>query len=113
MMGFDPLSIKFIRLAHEQGLGCGDVREIEVVGEDITDVNFHFHVRDTFASRGQKMIYWGALKPFERLLLRTALTPWSYVASFLYHDVFWYNCIGRRRARKALQTDWGKLFLSY
>ena len=37
MMGFDPLSIKFIRLAHEQGLGCGDVREIEVVGEDISN----------------------------------------------------------------------------
>ena len=44
MMGFDPLSIKFIRLAHERGLGCGDVREIEIVGEDISDVNFHFHV---------------------------------------------------------------------
>ena len=34
MMGFDPLSIKFIRLAHYRGLGCGDVREIEVVGDD-------------------------------------------------------------------------------
>ena len=26
MMGFDPLSIRYIRLAHEAGLGCGDVR---------------------------------------------------------------------------------------
>ena len=25
LMGFDPLSIPFIRLAHERGLGCGDV----------------------------------------------------------------------------------------
>ena len=24
MMGFDPMSLKFIRLAHEMGLGCGD-----------------------------------------------------------------------------------------
>ena len=40
MMGFDPLSIKFIRLAHEQGLGCGDVRDIEVVGEDISRRQF-------------------------------------------------------------------------
>src|SRR5512140_535101 len=71
MMGFDPLSIKFIRLAHERGLGCGDVREIEVVGEDITDINFRFHVSDTFASSGQKMIYWGPLKPLEHLLLHT------------------------------------------
>jgi uncharacterized protein (DUF362 family) len=113
MMGFDPLSIRFIRLAHERGLGCGDVRNIEVVGEDVTDVNFHFQVRDTLASRGQKMIYWGSLKPLERLLLRTVLAPWSYAASFLYHDVYWYNCVGRARVKQALQTDWGKLFARY
>jgi uncharacterized protein (DUF362 family) len=113
MMGFDPLSIKFIRLAHEQGLGCGDVRDIEVAGEDISAVNFHFHVADTLASRGQKMIYWGPLKRLEHLLLHTFLAPWSYAASFLYHDVYWYNCVGRARVKEALQTDWGKLFASY
>ncbi len=113
MMGFDPLSIKFIRLAHERGLGCGDVREIEIVGEDISNVNFHFHVGNTFASHGQKMIYWGPLKPLEHLLLRTVIAPWSYVASILYHDVYWYNCVGRARVREALQTDWGKLFATY
>jgi uncharacterized protein (DUF362 family) len=113
MMGFDPLSIKFIRLAHERGLGCGDVREIEVVGEDIAAVNFNFHVRDTLASRGQKMIYWGPLKPLEHFLLRTVLAPWSYVASILYHDVYWYNFVGRARVKEALKTDWGRLFASY
>lgn len=113
MMGFDPLSIRFIRLAHEQGLGCGDVREIEIAGADISDVNFHFHVGDTFASRGQKMIYWGPLKSLERLLLHTVLAPWSYAASILYHDVFWYNFVGRRRVKEALRTGWGQLFESY
>ena len=33
LMGFDPMSIKFIRLAHDLGLGCGDPREIEIVGD--------------------------------------------------------------------------------
>jgi hypothetical protein len=113
MMGFDPLSIKFIRMAHEQGLGCGDVREIEVVGEDISAVNFQFHVADTFASRGQKLIYWGPLKKLEHLLLQTVLAPWSYAASILYHDGYWYNFVGRARVKAALQTDWGKLFASY
>ena len=114
MMGFDPLSIKFIRLAHEQGLGCGDVREIEIVGEDISAVNFQFDgFSDTLASRGQKMIYWGPLKPLENLLLRTVLAPWSYVASYFYHDVYWYSLIGRRRVRAALQTPWGQLFIRY
>lgn len=114
MMGFDPLSIKFIRMAHERGLGCGDPREIEVVGEDIADVNFHFAANeDTFASRGQKMIYWGPLKPLEHLLLRTPLAPLSYIASRIYHDLYWYNFVGRPRVQKALQTEWGKLFTSY
>jgi uncharacterized protein (DUF362 family) len=113
MMGFDPLSIKFIRLAHDRGLGCGDVREIEVAGDDISNVNFHFHCGDTFASRGQKMIYWGPLKPLEHLLLRSSIVPWSYAASRLYHDVYWYNVIGRGRVKNALHTDWGKLFLKY
>lgn len=113
MMGFDPLSIKFIRMAHEQGLGCGDPNEIEIAGEDIRGVNFHFHSGDTFASHGQKMIYWGPLKPLERLLLRTAIAPWSYLASFLYHDIYWYNFVGRPRVRQALATDWGRLFTAY
>jgi uncharacterized protein (DUF362 family) len=113
MMGFDPLSIKFIRMAHERGLGCGDPNEIEIAGEDIRGVNFHFHSADTLASHGQKMIYWGPLKPLERLLLRTAIAPWSYLASFLYHDIYWYNFVGRPRVRQALETNWGRLFTAY
>ena len=33
MMGFDPMSIEYIRVAHEDGLGVGDPREIEIVGD--------------------------------------------------------------------------------
>ena len=114
LMGFDPLSIKFIRLAHERGLGSGDPREIELVGDDVSGVNFRFNGhRNTFASWGQKQIYWGPLKPLENLLLRTALVPWSYLASLLYHDVYWYPFIGRRRVQKALKGEWGRLFQKY
>ncbi len=114
MMGFDPMSLAFIRLAHEAGLGCADLKEIEIAGEDIGGVNFGFQAnQDTFASRGQKAIYHGFLKPFEKLLLRSVIAPWSYLASILYHDVYWYPLIGRRRVRRMLQTDWGRLFESY
>jgi uncharacterized protein (DUF362 family) len=34
LQGFDPLSIPFIRIAHEMGLGVGDPQQIEIVGED-------------------------------------------------------------------------------
>ena len=40
MMGFDPMNIRFIRLAHEMGLGAGEMRDIEIVGEDISDVDW-------------------------------------------------------------------------
>src|SRR5512136_1473861 len=35
LMGFDPMSIKYIRLAHEHGLGIGDMHDIELVGDDV------------------------------------------------------------------------------
>ena len=114
MMGFDPMGLKFIRLAHERGLGCGDVSELEIVGEDISDMNFHFHDKqETFASRGQKLIYHGPLKPLENVLLRSFIAPWSYWASRIYHDAFWYQVVGKPRVRQILATDWGKLFERY
>jgi len=114
LMGFDPLSIRYLRLAHEAGLGRADPREIEVVGEDISEVNFHFQRdADTFASRGQKMIYHGPLRPFEHLLLRTPLVPWAFAASRLYHDAFWYPTVGKQRVAELMDTPWGRLFQQY
>lgn len=114
LMGFEPLSFKYIRLAHELGLGCGDVREIDVVGEDISSINLGFKGNeDTLASRGQKMIYHGPLKPLEGALLRSPIVPWSYAASRLYHDVFWYPLVGRPRVASMMKTEWGKLFQNY
>jgi uncharacterized protein (DUF362 family) len=114
MMGFDPMSIRFIRLAHERGLGCGDISQIDVVGEDISQVNWGFSgVENTFASRGQKLIYWGPLKALEKILLRSPLAGWSFLASNLYHNGYWLKTHGRRRIEAALKTEWGDLFKSY
>ena len=113
MMGFDPLKIKFLYLAQEHGLGTANPRDITIKGEDISTVNFHFKSKDNLASRGQKAIYWGKLKPFEHILLRTPIVPWSYIASRLFHDLYWYNVFGKTIARKFLNTPWGGLFQSY
>lgn len=112
IMGFDPLSLKFIRLAHEKGLGVGDPRQIEIVGDkDAAEENWRFSTGETFASRGQKMIYHGVLKPFEKLLTRSPLVPWAYLASNLYHNAYWYPLHGKKRAKKMLEeTEWGALF---
>ncbi len=114
LQGFDPLTIPFLRIAHELGLGVADPREIEFVGDvDASAERWDFVQEDTFASQGQKMIYHGMLKPFEALLLRSPIVPWSYFASNFYHNVYWYPVVGRKRVEAALQTPWGQLFERY
>jgi len=114
LQGFDPMAIRFIRRAHEAGLGIGDPQQIRIVGYDIDqEPAWGFVQEDTFASRGQRMIYHGWLKPLEKLLLQSPLVPWSYFASNFYHNVYWYPFVGRRRVREALKTRWGRLFRDY
>ncbi|OQA44934.1 MAG: hypothetical protein BWY52_01462 [Chloroflexi bacterium ADurb.Bin325] len=113
IQGFNPMDLKFIRLAHELGLGVGDPKEIEIVGYDISAEDWGFVQEDTFASRGQKLIYHGALRPFENMLLRSPLVPWSYFASNFYHNVYWYPFVGRPRVAAAAETKWGQMFQRY
>jgi len=114
LMGLDPMSIKFIRIAHEMGLGCGDPREIEMVGDlDAAAENWHFDgpfKKMTFASKMQHKIYWGKLKTSLEWSLKTWLAPWAYIASVIYHDSFWYPTRAKRHMREALASDWGRLF---
>jgi uncharacterized protein (DUF362 family) len=114
LMGFDPMrDIKFVRLAHERGLGCGDPREIEIVGDlDAAKENWNFvgpFKKMTFASRMQHKIYWGPLKKPIEWSLKTILAPWAYIASVMYHDLFWYPT-HQGRIREILKSDWGRLF---
>ena len=117
LMGFDPLSIKFIRLAHDAGLGCGDPREIEIVGDqEAAAQNWNFDgpfKKMTFASSMQHKIYWGPLRKPVEWSLKTVLAPWAYLASVLYHDTFWYPTKGRSVMREVLSSDWGRLFQSW
>jgi hypothetical protein len=114
LMGMDPLSITFIRLAHDLGLGCGDPRNIEIVGDqEAAAENWHFvgpFKRMTFASRMQHKIYWGKLRKPVEWSLKTVLAPWAYVASVIYHDSFWYPLKAKALMREALASSWGRLF---
>jgi uncharacterized protein (DUF362 family) len=114
LMGIDPMSIKFIRLAHDLGLGCGDPREIDIVGDaSAAAETWHFtgpFRKMTFASRMQHQIYWGPLKKPIEWSLKTVLAPWAYVASVVYHDSFWYPVLARQKMHDVLASDWGRLF---
>jgi hypothetical protein len=64
----------------------------------------------TFASRMQHRIYGGGLKSWIEWSLKTWLAPWAYIASVVYHDMFWYPFLGKRPLRKVLRSEWGQLF---
>jgi len=114
LMGVDPMSLEFIRLAHERGLGCGEVDDIEIVG-DVAAAHEEWGFvgpfkKMTFASRMQHKIYWGPLKKPIEWSLKTFLAPWAYFASVLYHDTFWYPFIAKKQMAAVLESRWGRLF---
>jgi uncharacterized protein (DUF362 family) len=114
MMGFDPLGLAYIRLAHDAGLGVGDPRDIEVVGEDVSNVNFRFSVGDNLASMVGDFIWFGPLRPIQKLFFRTPLVYAFVFGSAFYHDQFWYRTKGRRVvATFVRENKWGRLFDEY
>jgi uncharacterized protein (DUF362 family) len=113
LMGFDPMSIPFIRMAHERGLGVGDPQQIEMVGDDVARENFGFQTRRSLVIWGDQMIRKGFLRPLERLLLHSPLMVWAPVASNVYHDYLWYPTVGRARIREFMRTGWGALLRQY
>jgi hypothetical protein len=35
--------------------------------------------------------------------------PWSFAASNIYHNWYWYPFVGKRRMERALRSEWGQL----
>lgn len=113
IMGFDPMSIPYIRMCHERELGAGDPQEIETIGDDISAINLHFKTRKSLVIWGDQMLRVGFLRFLERILLRSPLVVWAPFASNVYHDWMWYPTVGRHRIKAFEKTDWGELWLKY
>lgn len=114
LMGFDPLSIQYIALAHRDGLGVGDVRDIELVGDDLREENWGFSVGDNAASRVGDWLWFGPLRRLQRLFFQTPLVHLFVAGSELYHDYYRWPLKDRPvfEAWKR-NTDWGALFETY
>jgi len=121
IMGFEPLTVDFIRMAHDQGLGIGDVDQIDIVGADrkeVLDINFGFKTKRSLVVRWDQRIRnttyrYRPLKPFHWLLFHTPLFRMFIAASEIYHDWLWYPISGKKKIKKFLRTDWGQLYESY
>jgi uncharacterized protein (DUF362 family) len=114
MMGFDPMNIPYIRLAHERGLGTGRIEEIDIRGHDVSAVNLDYAVGNNVASLVGNMLWFGPLKVLQRLFFHTPLVYLFVFGSFFYHDFFWWPVIGKgRQAKFRRQSPWGQLFEKY
>jgi uncharacterized protein (DUF362 family) len=115
LMGFDPLTIPYIRLAHEAGLGVGDPREIDLVGDpDLAAESWNFLVGDNGASRVGDIVWFGPLKPMQNVLMRTPLVNLFILGSEVYHDYYRWPARDRRVFENWLaNTPWGNLFHEY
>jgi len=113
LMGFEPLDLPAIRMAHEDGLGCGDFNQVEIVGEDISKINWNFKVKRSLVIWGDQMVRKGPLQFLYPLFKNELFFLGPIYASMIYHDMFWYPTIGKRRIREFTQTKWGKMFLNY
>jgi hypothetical protein len=116
MMGFDPMSLDYIRLAHEDKLGVGDPRDIEIVGDvDAAQENWHFHVgKNLVRVGGGDLIWFGPLKRFQKLFFHTPLVNGFILASDVYHDFYRWPLVDRRVFERWCETtEWGQMFLRY
>jgi uncharacterized protein (DUF362 family) len=115
MMGFDPLrDLKYVRLAHDRGLGVGDVRDIEIVGDDISNENWGFEVGDNGASRVGDLLWFGPLKGIQKLFFHTPLVHMFVAGSEVYHDYYRWPMKDKKVFEEWQEkTSWGQLFATY
>ncbi|MHA1167760.1 MAG: DUF362 domain-containing protein [Candidatus Hodarchaeales archaeon] len=121
IMGFDPLQIPYIKIAHDKGLGMGDVDQIEITGMDskvVKSMNFNFKTKRSLVVRWDQRIRnttyrFKVLKPLHWLLFHTFFFRTFIFASEFYHDWFWYPTLGKRKINKFKKTPWGQLFDKY
>jgi uncharacterized protein (DUF362 family) len=115
MMGFDPMGLEYIRLAHDAGLGVGRPDEIEIVGDvDASRENWGFRVGDNGASRVGDLLWFGPLKSLQNLFFRTPLVNVFIFGSEAYHDFYRWPAKDRHAFERWVRdTPWGQLFQRY
>jgi uncharacterized protein (DUF362 family) len=115
LMGFDPMKIEYINHATQRGLGQGDPRQIEIVGDtEVANERWGFKVGVNLGT-GTGMLLWRTpLKVFQKLLFHTPIVNIFIFASENYHDHYWYPVKGKRIVQRWLnESPWGRLFASY
>ena len=114
LMGFDPLTIPYIRIAHERGLGCGDPRQIELVGDEIGNENWGFQVGYNFHRFLGWLSWYGPTRHLQKLIFHTPIVNIPIFVSEFNHDyVHWPLKERHIYEQWRASTEWGQLFQRY
>jgi uncharacterized protein (DUF362 family) len=114
LMGFDPMTLEYIKVAHDDGLGVGDPRDIEIVGDDISRESWGFKVGDNGASVIGDLMWFGPMKRFQKLFFHTPLVNAFVFGSEAYHDYYRWPLKDKKTFENwKRDTSWGKLFGAY
>jgi uncharacterized protein (DUF362 family) len=115
LMGFDPMAIKYIALAHEDRLGIGRPEEIEVVGDtDAARENWQFEIGRCFHQFAAWITWFGPTRFLQPYLTRPPILYLGNFYSFFYHDVLHWRLKERAIYRRWLEdSEWGHLFQRY
>jgi hypothetical protein len=114
MMGFNPMDLKFINFADEAGLGNGKPENIEIVGDDISNVNWKFEVGWNVHRSLGWLAWYGPTRFLQKLIMRTPLVFFPIMVSEVNHDYIHWPFKERfiyEKWRK--ETEWGKMFADY
>ncbi len=118
IMGFEPMDIDYIKIAHDKGLGIGDVDQIEIIGmddQDLKDMNFNFSTTKSPVIRWDQRIRKSTMnvKWLHNLLFNSPLFKTFIFASEFYHDKLWYPTTGKKKIEEYKKSSWGQMFDDY
>lgn len=115
IMGFDPMEIDYIRMAHDRSLGIGDLEQVEILGMDRAEfdrLNFGFEVKRSPIIIGDQLLRkkTAGVKWLHRLLFHSPIFRLFILGSETYHDKIWYPLSGEKTIKRFQESGWGELF---
>lgn len=114
LMGFDPMSIKYIRLATEQGLGNGNVADIDLVGDDVSGENWNFKITRNSHTLLAWLSWYGPTRFLQKLIFRTPFVIFPIAISEIEQDYFYWPFKYKKVSKQWMKnTIWGHLFKKY
>jgi uncharacterized protein (DUF362 family) len=114
LMGFDPLAIRYLSVAQDEGLGVADPREIELVGDDVSGESWNFKVGGHLHSFMGWLTWYGPTKVLQKIVTRPPIVALPIMFSEVFHDYYHWPLKEKKVYERWLQeSQWGHLFAKY